>query len=307
MRKQDGKIRIGVVSGKGGVGKSTVTAAIAHMMARDGLDLVAVDCDVDAPNLSLLFNMEGETMNKKPVQTTEKASFNEEKCIGCMECVEGQFCIFNAIRWNVDDSIPILDTLACEGCGSCAVLCKQGAFDIGPIDSGTIYHDTTEMGFPLVFGETIIGASTSGKTVAETKTFAEENAPQADFMIIDGPPGIGCPVLATLTGLQFAIVVMEPFPAAFHDASRVINVIEGYNLPFGIVINRCDAWEKGFKDIQTFIKERGYTLLGNIPIDMNVPRSVASMQTIMKYSPGSPAAVALEKIFGNLKVQVGLS
>ncbi|MHA1794177.1 MAG: P-loop NTPase [Promethearchaeota archaeon] len=294
-------LRISVVSGKGGVGKSTVTAAIASLMSKDNLSIVAVDCDVDAPNLSLLFGLKKNKMDVKPVYTTEKASFIEEKCVSCKKCVDEVYCTYDAISWDDEKNLPILDTLACEGCGACSVLCPSGAYDIGPIESGYIYSAITENGFPLVYGETIIGASTSGKTVTETRDFALDHFGEAEYMIIDGPPGIGCPVLAALTGTNFAIVVMEPFPAAFHDASRVIEVINNFGIPFGIVINRSDVWDDGYKKIKKFIEENNYIFLGDIPIDMNVPKSVVNMVSIIKYAPESPAAKALEKIYGNLK------
>ncbi|MHA1682241.1 MAG: P-loop NTPase [Promethearchaeota archaeon] len=299
----DGQLfKIGVVSGKGGVGKSTITAAIAVLMADDKKEFIAVDCDVDAPNLALMFTLQEEKLDIIPVQTTEKARFKEDKCTGCRSCVDESFCVFNAIRWNEETSRPILDELACEGCGACAVLCEFGAFDISPIDSGYVYHSTTTDGFPIVYGETIIGASSSGKTVTETKEHAKNIVgDNATLMIVDGPPGIGCPVLATLTDLNYVVVVMEPFPAAFHDASRIIEVILNFNIPFGIVINKYDAWKEGYDMIVEFIKEKGYMHLGDVPMDMNVPKSVVNMQSIIRFSPESPASVALKKIYQSLK------
>lgn len=298
---ENGLLKLGVVSGKGGVGKSTITAALINLMHADGRNIVAVDCDVDAPNLALLFPIKKEEMDTKIVKTTEKAFWIEENCIQCKECIDEKFCLFNALRWDDEKEYPVLDGIACEGCGSCSVLCEHGAFGIEPIDSGTIYSMVTKDGFPLIYGETIIGASTSGKMVSETKEFAMNYLENADALVIDGPPGIGCPVLATLTGLDYVVVVMEPFPTSFHDASRVIEVINGFNIPFGIVINRCDAWEGGYRDILAFIEEKGYTYLGDIPIDMKVPESVTRMLSIIKYAPDSPASLALEEIHENLK------
>ncbi|MFX0100085.1 MAG: P-loop NTPase [Candidatus Hodarchaeota archaeon] len=294
-------LKLGVVSGKGGVGKSTITAALINLMHADGKKIVGVDCDVDAPNLALLFTVDKNEMDTKTVRTTEKAYWIEERCTHCKECIDEKFCLFNALKWNAEKKIPVLDVIACEGCGACSVLCNHDAFGIRPIDSGTMYSTVTGDDFPLIYGETIIGASTSGKMVSETKEFALHYLEGADHVVIDGPPGIGCPVLATLTGLDFVIVVMEPFPTSFHDASRVIEVINGFNIPFGIVINRCDAWDDGYKDIKKFIKENNYTYLGDIPIDMKVPESVTRMLSIIKHAPDSPASIALKKIHENLE------
>ena len=298
-------LKIGVVSGKGGVGKSTVTAALVTMFDKHGVNLVALDCDVDAPNLALLFEPEDTKEDKTifTVKTTEKSSFNEDECTQCRACVDDNYCYVNAISWDEENDFPVLDYLSCEGCGACSVLCEFGAYSIAPIDSGEICKTRTKNGFDLVHGETIIGASTSGKLVAEVKQYATDLAKEdgITLIVIDGPPGIGCPVLATLTGLDFVIVVMEPFPAAFHDASRVIEVINNFGIPFGIVINRSDAWEEGHQQIMSFIEENGYTFLGDIPIDMEVPKSVVNMQSIITYAPDSKASNSLDGIYKSLK------
>jgi MinD superfamily P-loop ATPase len=259
-----------------------------------------VDCDVDAPNLALMFNLQKAKIDSKAVQTTEKSFFKEDNCVSCKACVDDNFCIFGAIRWDEDNEKPILDPLACEGCGACSVLCEYDAYGIKPIESGYIYYTKTEEGFPLVYGETIIGASTSGKTVSETKEFANKYGEGAELMLIDGPPGIGCPVLATLTDVDFAIVVVEPFAAAFHDASRIIEVIQGFKKPFGIIVNRADAWKEGYDMLTDFMSENGFTHLGDIPIDMDIPKSVVHMQSIVKFAPDGTATNALKEIVGRL-------
>ncbi|MHA1699028.1 MAG: P-loop NTPase [Promethearchaeota archaeon] len=299
--------KIGVVSGKGGVGKSTITAALASLLVKDGKRFIAVDLDVDAPNLALFFEFEAENFTTVPVETTEKAYFIEENCIHCRSCIDDEFCVYKAIRWDQEKDIPILDRLACEGCGSCEVLCESKAFGIKPIESGYIYTGLTKEGFKLVYGETIIGATTSGKTVVETKDLAKKNAKDGEsLMLADGPPGIGCPVIAMLSGLNYVIVVVEPFPAAIHDANRVIQVIENFEIPFGIVVNKFDVWKEGYDMIVRYIAENHYTHVGNVPIDMNVPKSVMNMQSIIKFAPQSPAARSIEKIYEKLKMLTGI-
>ncbi len=298
-------LKIGVVSGKGGVGKSTLTAALCAIYIENKKSIIAVDCDVDAPNLALMFTQSG-TATSIPVYTTEKAFTNEEKCTSCKACITDAYCLYGAIKWNDVTGHPEINTIACEGCGACVVLCDQGAYGIKAIDSGKISVIDVQEGIPLVYGETIIGASTSGKMVAETKQTALDKAEKEhrEIVVIDGPPGIGCPVLATLTGLDYCIVVIEPFRAALHDAKRVIEIITNFHIPFGIVINRADAWDDGKKDIVDFIEENEYTLLGEIPIDMKIPESIVNMKSIIAYAPSSPSSDAIRKVYVALNERI---
>nr|MDO8086696.1 ATP-binding protein [Candidatus Sigynarchaeum springense] len=298
--------KVAVVSGKGGVGKTSIAAAIASILAERGRPLIAVDCDVDAPNLALMFAMQTPDMQDIPVQATEKARFIEANCTHCKACIDDAYCNFDALSWNDERSEPQVDPFACEGCGSCNTLCKAGAFAIDQVESGHIYTARTKEGFLLVYGETIIGASTSGKLVRSVKEHALSNADGARFAIIDGPPGIGCPVIATISDIDYVVVVMEPFPTAFHDASRMIEVIKRFKLPFGIVVNRCNAWPEGKKVIMDFIDSNGYTHLGDIPIDLAIPRSVVNMQSIIMFSPDCIASRSIRVIYRNLMEELGL-
>lgn len=296
-------LAVAVISGKGGVGKSTITASLAVLFQRDGESIVAVDCDVDAPNLALLFTRdEPGDERHQPSYTTEKSQFDVAKCTACKACVDERFCVYGALKWDADTSLPVLDVMACEGCGACAVLCDQGAYSMHAIQSGAIHATRVQEGFPLVFGETVIGASSSGKLVAETKELAGKIAAASDatLVLVDGPPGIGCPVLATVTGMDLVVVVTEPFPAALHDASRAIEVLERFGIPLAIIINRADAWDEGREKIMEFIDEHGYDHLGDIPIDMAVPKSVSSMKSVVVFEPASPASVTLASIHRRL-------
>lgn len=305
MNGSKGIVKVAVVSGKGGVGKTSITAAIASLLAEQGKALVAIDCDVDAPNLALMFSLQARATEDVVVKATEKALFEQDKCIHCKSCIDNRYCTFNALTWNDDAQQPVIDPFSCEGCGSCHVLCMAGAFGMYQVESGHVYTARTSEGFPLVYGETIIGASTSGKLVRSVKEHAFEHADGACIAIIDGPPGIGCPVIATISDVDYVIVVMEPFPTAFHDASRVIQVIEQFKVPFGIVVNRCDAWVEGQRDIMAFIERNDFTYLGGIPLDLDIPRSVVNMQSIIAYSPDGVASRSMRVIYRNLLAEIG--
>jgi len=306
MNQSEKMVKIAIVSGKGGVGKTSFCGAIASILAEQKNALIAVDCDVDAPNLALLFSMKEQQTEDIIVRATEKARLLPDQCTGCKACIDEKYCTFGALSWDISSQRPLIDPFSCEGCGACSVLCRNEAFMIDQVESGHIFYSRTTEGFPLVFGETIIGASTSGKLVRDVKEFAVTNAHDSRFMIIDGPPGIGCPVIATISDVDYVVVMMEPFPTAFHDASRLIEVINRFNLPFGIVINRCDAWSEGRKNILDFIKANDYTHLGDIPIDLSIPRSIVNMQSIIAYSPDCVASRSIRTIYQNLMEEIDL-
>ena len=300
-KKQKTIFEIGVVSGKGGVGKTMLTASLLYYLNRRGCKIFGVDCDVDAPNLGLLFRAEN-VISTKTVQTTMKASFISENCVSCAKCINETYCRFQALTWDDIKKQPIVDQYACEGCGACQELCENDAFIVKPVDSGTIEYKTTPLGFPVITGETILGASTSGKLITELRKFANEKANQldSDLILIDGPPGIGCPVIASISGLHYAIVIVEPTPTAIYDAKRVIGVINQLGVPFGIVINKADSWEIGRKIIKEYCDSSKLEVLGEIPVDFVIPETITQGVPALAANKSSPAITALEKIGSRL-------
>ncbi|TXT60787.1 MAG: Cell division inhibitor-like protein [Promethearchaeota archaeon] len=299
---------VGVISGKGGVGKTSLTASLVSLANEDPeLGTMVMDCDVDAPNLSLIMPAESEEEVKtKDSYTSMKASFLEEKCIHCKACIEEGYCEFNALNWDEDKEIPIINYLACEGCSACKVLCPEHAFEISPVKSGEIISYTTKRQIPLIYGKTRLGSTTSGKLVSECKSFAEEheNFEESDLIIIDGPPGIGCPVIATVSGLDYIIAICEPTPSGLHDVVRAIEVINSFEIPFGIVVNKHDLKSPFQKEFQDYIENTGYEILGKIPFDLEIPRAMSFAKPIVDYKPDSKAAIAIKEIYQNLKKQI---
>lgn len=297
--------RIGVVSGKGGVGKTVVSGSLAVLLKQADEALVAGDCDVDAPNLAIILEARDKFAHER-IKTTEKAVFLPDKCVQCRQCVDDQFCNFHALFWDEVNDQPVVDFLACEGCGSCAELCPEGAFFITAVESGTITSGQTKYDFPIVSGETILGATTSGKMVTETKNYATKLASKQglDLLVVDGPPGIGCPVVATLTGLDYIVVVMEPTPTALHDADRVMQVIQQLQRPVGIVLNKADAWAAGRDAVHEYATAHGISILGEIPVDLHVPEAVANAKPVVVAFPDTPAAQALRALAAKLRSQV---
>lgn len=289
--------KIGIFSGKGGVGKTSITASLAVLMQKNNR-LLAVDTDVDAPNLAILFQAEGKPVDTFSLQTTEKASFLEDKCTHCKLCVNEKFCHFDAISWNEAKKIPVIDNIACEGCHACKYLCPEQAFEINPVDSGRIMHLTSNYTFDVITGETILGSQTSGKLVSELKNYAAKIAQEQkiETMLIDGPPGIGCPVIAAMANLDYIIVIIEPTQVALHDATRLMEVVLNFEIPIGVIINKADMFPEGLDQIKEFLNRQNIPILGEIQLDEKWPSAIAIGKPIVVFDPQGQSAKSITQI-----------
>ncbi|MFX0005057.1 MAG: P-loop NTPase [Candidatus Hodarchaeota archaeon] len=296
---------VGIVSGKGGVGKTSITASLASLGKKDlKIEVTVMDCDVDAPNLAIILPPNDESKIKHvDTYTTRKAEFLESNCINCKKCVNDRFCEFNALKWDDQNSIPIIDFLKCEGCGACKVLCSEHAFEINPVKSGEIVSYTCKMGFPLIYGKTQLGSTTSGKLVSDVKDYLNnlENLNESNLILIDGPPGIGCPVIATISNLDYVIAISEPTPSGLHDLIRVIEVIQHFGIPFGLIINKSDLKSHFQEEFKNYIFNTGYRKLGDIPFDLSIPKAMSFAEPVVDFAPNSKASLSIKKIYSNLK------
>ncbi len=285
---------VAIISGKGGVGKTSITSSLAYNLATSGHPMVLVDGDVDAPNLAILFqppnnsndpNQNSDEIKEYQIQTTEKARLQEDLCTHCRKCIDEEFCSFGALSWDENEALPVIDTVACEGCRACNLLCPTHAFEIYPVDSGTILEYKTEEGIHLISGETILGSQTSGKLVTELRKIAEKRAKTHDIplLLLDGPPGIGCPVLAAITGMDYIILVTEPTSAALHDVERAITIIESFHIPFGMIINKKDMNLSMYHHMVTHFSSKNIEILGEIPLNEQWPYAIVQRQPISKY------------------------
>jgi len=297
--------KIAVISGKGGVGKTSLVASLASIAHKDqDINLIILDCDVDAPNLALILPPKTkEDVLTQDTFTTKKATFLEEKCVNCKQCYDDHFCEFNALNWDENNNIPIIDYLACEGCAACRVLCPEDAFEINPVKSGEIITYETDAGFPLIYGKTKLGSTTSGLLVSEVKQHATnlKEFNDANLILIDGPPGIGCPVIATVSGLDYIIAITEPTPSGLHDMKRAIEMVNQFNIPFGIVINKADLKNASQKQLNEFIEKAGFDILGRINFDLSIPKAMSYAEPVVDYAPESVASQAINKIYARLK------
>ncbi len=280
-------MKIAVASGKGGVGKSMLASALAVLFSKEK-KTVAVDCDVDAPNLHLWLG-EKEDWNKvEKISTNERPIIDHEKCNLCGKCVE--ICAFDALkkedvvaqftarskRREMNFAIT-LNPHFCEGCGACEVICPQKAIKMQPVQNAEIRIKNNVHGFPLVSAQLYPGETGSGKIVEEIKKRAEKF--DYEIMILDSPAGTGCPVIATLKDADFAVLVTEPTPAARSDLQRVLTVVNHFQTPFGVVINK---WDINSEITQKIEQEFNGKILGKITYDKKIFEAIASLTPIMR-------------------------
>lgn len=291
--------RIGIFSGKGGVGKTSISASLALLLKDLGFSLLLSDTDVDAPNLALSFK-DRKKIETFIFQTTEKAYHIPEKCSHCKLCVIQSFCTFNALKWDSDGGVPVIDSIKCEGCKACELLCPMHAFGVKGIESGKEIHyiADSDSNLPILTGETILGAQSSGKLVTELKKVADRIASSEHKQIIlqDGPPGIGCPVIAATGALDLVIVIIEPTKASLHDADRYIQIPKRFGIPVLAILNKSDMNPKGSTEIKRYLSVHSIELLGEIPLEEQWPYSIVAGIPIVQYSLDCPASLELKKI-----------
>ncbi|MCK5017033.1 MAG: ATP-binding protein [Candidatus Peribacteraceae bacterium] len=271
-----------ILSGKGGVGKSTIVASLAVLFSKDH-KIICADCDVDASNLSLVLGVGTEKYEEwKDVSTNEKAVFDLDKCNSCKKCFDA--CYFNAIDWKNDK--PILKEFSCEGCTACKLVCPQGAITMEKINNAKIGHAKTKYGFRVVSAQLNPGESGSGKVVSTVKKKAKTMGEDSEILLVDSAAGIGCPVIASVTGSDYAVIVTEPTPSGFSDMKKAFEVINHFRIPCGIVINKYDINKEQTEIIEKFAKDSGIEIIGKIPFDKKFAKALTEMIPIVEYEKG---------------------
>jgi len=285
--------KITVISGKGGTGKTTVVANLAYLAQ----DLVLADCDVDAPNLHLLLNPEVKQSNV--FKSNKLAIKDQEKCIDCGICHE--VCRFNA----VDPINYEIDSYKCEGCGVCVAMCPEDALSLKLLDTGQIYNSTTRFG-PMIHARLKIGSDNSGKLVSEVREKAVDTAKveNKDLILIDGSPGIGCPVISSITGVDLVLFVTEPSKSGFSDLKRVAQVIKHFNIPALAVINKYDINEKISQQIEEYLIEENIELVGKISYSSDVVDSLRNAQLIVEKDKDNKVSNEIRDIWNKMKRRI---
>ncbi len=265
-----------IISGKGGTGKTSITASYAYL---GGKNIVVADCDVDAADMHLL--MKPDFKISEDFYSGELAKIDQDKCISCGKCAD--VCRFDAIP--IINNQYIVDPLNCEGCGYCARVCPTDAITNESLNVGKSYISTTKVGSTMAHAKLGIGADNSGKLVAkvknEAKKIAEEN--KKDFIVVDGSPGIGCPVVSSLSGANFVVLVTEPSVSGLHDLKRVYELVKKFKIKAGCIINKFDINKKVTKEIKEFLDKENIVHLINLPYDENFTKAMTIGQTIVEY------------------------
>jgi MinD superfamily P-loop ATPase len=254
--------QLAVVSGKGGTGKTSVVASLA-VLAR--CRAVIADCDVDAPDLHLILHPH--IRERREFFGMKRAVIDPERCTKCLLCQD--HCRFGAIR-DLE-----IDPLACEGCGVCKLICPAQAVQMVDRLSGFAYISETRYG-PLVHAELLPGEEASGKLVAMVREMARDRASSLglDLVLIDGSPGIGCPVIASLSGVDLALVVTEPTISAEHDLERILGVTDHFGIRSCVCINKYDINPETARHIEELSRAQGIEIAARLPFD---PAAVDAM------------------------------
>ncbi len=234
---------------------------------------VAVDCDADTPNLAIWLGGVKKWDKTIPVLAAALPEIDYKKCDGCGLCARN--CRFSAIK--MAGGKPKLNPFLCEGCGACEVICPQKAIKLKTVQNGEIKIKKNRHGFSLVSGNLFPGNTGSGKVVAEIKKEAEKL--KHSLMIIDSAPGTGCPVIASLQGADFTVLITEPTPSGFSDLKRVLEVVNHFKIPWGLVINKWDINPQLSQKIKEW---SGPKFLGKISYDKKIFKAIADLTPILE-------------------------
>jgi len=280
--------QIVVLSGKGGTGKTTLTASLAVLSNNS----VVVDCDVDAPDLHLL--LKPEVLNTKDFYGSKLANIDKEKCVRCGLCIEN--CRFDAI----DDDFNI-DQFLCEGCGVCGLVCPVSAISYTKRKAGEIYISQTKYG-PMVHALLFPGEENSGKLVTMTRLFASMVAQdyKKPLVLIDGSPGIGCPVISSVTNTDYGLVVTEPTESGIHDLERLLELIKHFSVKPFVVVNKYDINIENTERIEEYCKKNDIPVLGRISFDPVVTEAMVEGLPVVEYSPESSVSKEIKNIWESL-------
>ncbi|MGD9117374.1 MAG: ATP-binding protein [Dehalococcoidia bacterium] len=262
-----------VLSGKGGTGKTSIVGSLAALAKSK----VLADCDVDAADLHLLLKPSVKQENE--FWSGQVAQIDEAKCTQCGLCQE--ICRFEAIKdYRVD---PI----ACEGCGFCSHICPEDAITMKENMSGHWFISDTHYG-PLVHARLGIAQENSGKLVAQVRQEARRIAQEQklEYIISDGPPGIGCPVISSLSGASLALMVTEPTLSGIHDLERVLGVSGHFGVPAAVCINKYDLNEENSRRIEDYCKDQGIEVAARIPFDNAVTEAIVHGLPVVEYAEG---------------------
>ena len=264
-----------VMSGKGGTGKTSITAAIGALA---GKEAVTADCDVDAANLHILF--QPEILEKNEFFSGKTAVIDYDVCTDCGICQ--QKCRYDAI--DLIDGKYIIDEVACEGCAVCHYLCPEKAIEMRDNMAGHWFHSKNRFGNYFVHAKLGIGQDNSGKLVSKVKEEAKKLAieKKIPYVLVDGPPGVGCPVISSFSGISHVLIVTEATQSGLHDLKRLVELIEFFKAGASCVINKYDLNRETAADIETFCRNHNINIITKIEFDPVFRETLQAGKTLME-------------------------
>ncbi|HNR40764.1 MAG TPA: ATP-binding protein [Bacteroidales bacterium] len=284
-------MEIAIISGKGGTGKSSLSAAFATA----GNEIVLADCDVDAANLYLIFNPVNE--DEQVYIAGHKAIIDYDLCSGCRYCVD--FCRFDAI--GVANDKVVIDEISCDGCFLCSRICPENAISMIPNDKSRMFSGSFRKG-KMVYGRLAPGEENSGKLVnmvrEKARMISSEN--NLDIILLDGPAGIGCPVISTITGVDRVILVTEPTVSGLSDMQRAVDVVLKFGRKPSVIVNKADINEQMTGKIIEWCHENNIGIAGILPFEKKIAEAMIRGLSIIEYEPECSVSIEIRKIWNNI-------
>ncbi|BBB31833.1 cobyrinic acid a,c-diamide synthase [Thermotomaculum hydrothermale] len=279
-----------VISGKGGTGKTTFVLALGSIFKNS----VLADCDVDAADMFLVLNPS--VKEEYEFSGGKKAFIDKTNCTECGKCIE--VCEYNAISPDF-----VVDEIKCEGCGACVYFCPEKTIEFNEIVSGSVFISDTRLG-PFVHARLKPGMENSGKLVSKVRNEAKKIAIEknAELTLTDGSPGVGCPVISSISGADYVAIVTEPTVSGIHDLERVVDLLNHFKIKGGVIVNKWDLNPEKSNEVESLSNRMGIDFLGKIPYKIeDVLGAMNNSKTIIEYNPESEVSKSIKNIADKIK------
>jgi MinD superfamily P-loop ATPase len=283
-----------ILSGKGGTGKTCITAAFAHLASQNDLagKVILADADVDAANLELV--LQPRLLEEQDFKGGKVAVIAQDTCSACGDCQAA--CRFDAIISN--EGLFTVDPIACDGCAACVYHCPTESITMHEQLAGKFYFSESRYG-PLYHANLFPGQENSGKLVTLVKQRARLQALDEDrqLVIVDGPPGIGCPVISAVSGADLALVVAEPTVSGVHDMRRALETLKHFGVRALVCVNKADICQAETDEIESYCRQQGVETVGRIPFDLSITNAMVAGMAVTAFQPEAPSSVAIARIW----------